>query len=143
MNNSIIWLIIFILTLIIEGLTVGLVSIWFSIGALGAFIATYFTENTIIQLFVFVIISIIALIITRPLTKKYLAKEKTKTNYNDLIGKTGIVIENITDKKMGIVKIKNQTWSAINSTKGTLKKDEEVEVLSIEGVKLIVRKKEN
>ena len=142
MTSSIIWLIIFLITLIIEGLTVGLVSIWFSIGSIGAFITTYFTDSIIIQLVVFVFVSLISLLVTRPISKKFLVKEKVNTNCNALIGEIGIVKEDISKTKVGTIKVKGQIWSALNSDKGIIKKDSEVEVLSIEGVKLIVRKKD-
>jgi len=142
MTNAVIWLIIFVLTLVIEALTVSLVSIWFSIGALFSFITSYITNNTLIQIIVFVITSVIALIITKPLAKKYLKKDIIKTNCNNLIGKTALVIEELTDKNMGKVKVDGQIWSAINKDKGTIDADSEVVVLSIEGVKLIVRKRD-
>lgn len=142
MSNGVIWLIIFIFTLLIEAITVGLVSIWFTIGSIAAFITSYFTDNIIIEIFVFVVVSIVSLIITRPLAKKYLVKKVTKTNCDTLIGKTGIVMTDITDKDMGTVKVNGQIWSALNKDKGTIIKENEVDILSIEGVKLIVRKKE-
>lgn len=143
MNAALVWLIVFILTLVIEGLTVGLVSIWFSIGAIGAFISTYFIDSPVIQFLIFVIVSAIALIITRPIAKKFLTKDSVKTNTDSLIGKIGIVKEDITKDHMGLVKVEHQVWSAIEKDKKTIKKDSEVEVLSIQGVKLVVRKKEN
>jgi len=142
MDANIIWLIIFVLTLILEGLTTALISIWFSIGALFAFITTYFTNNISVQIIVFISVCIFSIIVAKPLFKKSLSKVSSKTNCDDLIGKVGIVLETVTEKKMGVIKVKNQTWSALNSDKGSIDKDEEVEVLYIEGVKLIVRKKE-
>lgn len=142
MNNGSLWLIIFIITLVVEALTTSLVSIWFSIGALSSFITSYITDNTLIQIIVFVITSVIALIITKPIIKKYIKKDIIKTNCNNLIGKFALVTEEVTDKNIGKVKVDGQIWSALNKDKGTIDADSEVEVLSIEGVKLIVRKKD-
>ena len=142
MMNEVVWLIIFILTLVVEALTTSLVSIWFSIGALGGFITSYITDNTLIQIIVFVIVSVIALFVTKPIIKKYFKRNIIKTNCNELIGKSALVIEEITDKNMGKVKVDGQIWSALNKDKGTIDADSEVEVLSIVGVKLIVRKKD-
>lgn len=140
--TNIIWLVIFILTLVVEALTTSLVCVWFSVGSLFSFITSYITNNTLIQILVFVLTSIITLIFTKPIIKKYIKKDIIKTNCNEVIGKIALVIEEITDKNMGKVKVSGQIWSAINEGKGTIDADSEVEVLSIEGVKLIVRKKE-
>lgn len=140
--SSTFWLILVIILIIIELITVGLVSIWFAVGALASFITSYFTDNIFIQLPIFIVVSILVLIFTRPLVKKYVSKNITKTNVNKLIGETAIVIEDITKTNVGKVKIDGQIWSALNNEKGRIKKDEEVEVLSIEGVKLIVRRKD-
>ena len=43
------WLAVIILFLVIEMITVSLVSIWFVGGALAAFITSYFTENIWIE----------------------------------------------------------------------------------------------
>lgn len=142
MTSESLWLIIFVLTLVVEALTTSLVSIWFSIGALFSFITSYITDSALIQFLVFVVVSVIALFVTKPIVKKYFKREIIKTNCNELIGKSALVIEEITDKNMGKVKVSGQIWSALNKDKGTIDADSEVEVLSIEGVKLIVRKKD-
>lgn len=141
--SSTFWLIIFIVLVVIELLTVGLVSVWFAAGAVAAFITSYFTNNLFIQLPIFIVISIVSLLCTRPIIKKYFTNNIVKTNVNKLIGETAIVLEDLSKTNMGKVKVDGQIWSAINSEKGKIKKDEEVEVLSIEGVKLIVKKKES
>ena len=140
--NSSIWLILFIILIVIEILTTGLVCIWFAIGALISFIFSYFTNNLVIEVPIFIISSIISLIITRPILKKYFSKNIIKTNVNKLIGETGIVLESVSKTNMGKIKVDGQIWSALNSEKGSIKENTEVEVLAIEGVKLIVRKKD-
>ena len=142
MGKSIVWLIVFVVTIIVEAMTVGLVSIWFTIGAIGGFIASLFTNDYLIQTAVFIIISILSLIVTRPIVKKILPKGVPKTNVNELIGKTALVTKELSDKKIGQVKVSGQIWSALNKEKEILSIDTEVEILSIEGVKLIVRKKD-
>ena len=140
--NSSIWLILFILLIVIEICTVGLVTIWFAFGSLITFIISYFTNNILIETPIFIVVSIISLIITRPILKKYFTSNIIKTNVNKLIGETGIVIEDLNKTTIGKVKVDGQIWSALNSEKGCIEKNSEVEVLSIEGVKLIVRKKD-
>lgn len=141
--SSTFWLIIFVVLVVIELLTVGLVSIWFAAGALVTFIISYFTNNIFIQIPIFIAVSIISLIATRPIIKKHFTSNIVKTNVNKLIGETAIVLEDLSKTNMGKVKVDGQIWSAINNEKGKILKDSEVEILSIEGVKLIVRKKED
>ena len=73
---SIYWIILFLILLFIELATVNLVSIWFAIGALGAFVTAFFTDSILIQLLVFVVISVVFLFVTLPIVKKFKSKEK-------------------------------------------------------------------
>lgn len=73
---SIYWIILFLILLFIELATVNLVSIWFAIGALGAFVTAFFTDSILIQLLVFVVISVVSLFVTLPIVKKFKSKEK-------------------------------------------------------------------
>lgn len=136
-----IWFIVFIVMLVIEILTVNLVSIWFAIGALSAMLTAYFTESIFIQIVVFILVSIISLLITKPLVKKFKGFDITPTNSDRVIGKTGEVIKRIGKNNYGEVKIFGNTWTA--TSKEELEVGDKVKVLNIEGVKLIVEKEEN
>ena len=136
-----VWLIVIFLFLLIEGITMNLVTIWFAFGALCAFISTYFTGNIIIQLVVFIVSTTLSLIFTKPLLDKYIKKSVSKTNIDMIIGKTGIVTEDIEPLKNGRVKISGKNWMAASDKE--IKKDSKVEVLKIEGAKIIVKEKEN
>ena len=135
------WLIAIFSFLIIEALTLNLVTIWFAFGSLCAFISTYFTDNIIIQLIVFIIASTLSLIITRPIFNKYVKNNIEKTNIDRVTGKTGIALTNIEPLKNGRVKVDGKDWMAASEEK--IKKDEKVYVLKIEGAKVIVKKKED
>ena len=134
------WLMIFIVLLLIELCTVNLVSIWFAIGALASFFVAMFTDSIWIQLIVFVVISIISLMITKPIIKK-IKHNKVATNLDKVIGMTAVVTEEITKNEIGEVKVDGKKWSAIS--KKNIKEGEEVIVEKIDGVKLIVSKKED
>ena len=136
-----IWFVVFIVMLVIEILTVNLVSIWFAIGALSAMLTAYFTESILIQIVVFILVSIISLLITKPLVKKFKGFDITPTNSDRVIGKTGEVIKRIGKNNYGEVKIFGNTWTA--TSKEELEVGDKVKVLNIEGVKLIVEKEEN
>ena len=65
-----VWVGLALLALLVEAGTSQLISIWFSLGALGAAVSCIFTDNIVIQLFVFIIVTTLSLVLTRPLVKK-------------------------------------------------------------------------
>jgi membrane protein implicated in regulation of membrane protease activity len=135
-----VWFVIFILLLLIELFTVNLVTIWFAIGALASIVSTYFTDNVIIQIVVFLVVSILMLIILKPLTKRFKIKHVVATNLDRVIGMEAIVTEEISKNKVGEVRVDGKKWSAVSNE--TLPKDTIVKVQKIEGVKLIVKKED-
>lgn len=134
------WFIAIFVFLIIEALTLNLVTIWFAFGSLCAFISVYFTDNLIIQLVVFIIMTSLSLILTRPIVNKYIKKNIEKTNVDKVMGKIGIALTDIEPLKNGRVKVDGKNWMASSEEK--IKKDDKIEVLKIDGAKVIVRKKE-
>ena len=132
------WFIAFVILLVIELVTVNLVTIWFAIGAVAAIITTIFTDSVLIQSIVFVVVSVIALLITKPLIKKFKKFEVEPTNSDRVIGKIGEVTKKIGKNKYGEVKVYGNTWTA--SSKQVINVGERVKVLSIDGVKLVVEK---
>lgn len=135
-----IWLIIAGVCLIAEIFTVGFLIFWFSIGALIAMVVSFFTTNIIIQTAVFIISSTILIFATKPFVKKFSKDEDTvKTNVYSIIGKTGIVTEEINSiHSKGQIKIAGEVWSAISDNDTIIPKDSEVEILEVKGVKAIV-----
>ena len=133
-----IWLIIFLVLLFIELITINLVSIWFSLGALASYISTYFTDNMTIQIIVFIVVSIVALIVTKPLIKKIRVRKIQPTNLDRVIGQEGVVTKEISRNSFGEVKVQGSIWTA--TAKEEITKGTQVKVLKIEGVKLLVEK---
>ncbi len=140
MSYMIAWFIAFLVLLFIEIITVNLVTIWFAVGALAAFITSLITGNFIIQVIVFLVVSIIALLITKPLIKKFRGFQVTPTNYDRVIGKEGEVTKKNKKNKYGEVKVYGNTWTACCDEE--VKVGEKVRVRDIEGVKLVVEKEE-
>lgn len=139
--GAIFWLVLMVVLIIIEITTMGLSTIWFAGGALVAFIVSLFGAGTVIEVIVFLIVSIVSLILTRPIAKRYLSKNHVKTNVDSLIGKRAIVIEDISNlAETGQVHINGLEWMArAKDDKDIIKKDQVVEVIRIDGVKLIVK----
>lgn len=135
----IIWLVIAIIFVMAEGISLGLMFIWFAGGALLAMIVSLFIDIWWIQVFAFILGSVILLIYTKPFVKKILKVGETKTNVSSLIGKEGIVIKELQEFTLGQVKLKGQIWSAKPFDGITIKEGVKVEVIKIEGVKLMVK----
>lgn len=138
------WLIIFIILLVIEIFTMGLTTIWFAGGALAAFLIGVIGFGVTVQMIVFLVVSILLLVLTRPVVVKYFNRERQKTNAESLIGKRAYVTDDIdTMKAVGRVEILGQEWSAkTDELDGKIAKDTVVIVEGIQGVKLIVREEE-
>lgn len=137
------WFIIFIVLIIIEIITINLVSIWFALGALVSAICSLFINEPIILNSIFIIVSIISLLLTKKFIKKFSQKKTIPTNIDRLIGQIGKVTQEISKLEPGEVKVDGKYWTAIANKK--IKKDSKVEILSINGVKLKVQeiKEEN
>ena len=135
-----IWLAILILSVAIEAITMGLTSIWFAFGALIALFATLFGGPLWLQIVLFIVVSVVTMILTRPLAIRYLGPVLKKTNIDAIPGKTGIVVETIVPVEgRGQVKIDSQIWSAkLEDETAQLEKGMTVIVDRIEGVKVVV-----
>ncbi len=138
-SSQIFWLAAVVIFIIIEALSVGLVTIWFAFGAILAMVASMLGLGFVWQFVIFCASSLFFLFATRPFFKKYIASKNIKTNAESVIGKKGFVIEEISQTAYGQVKVSAQVWTAKAENASTIAKGSEVEVLAIEGVKLIVR----
>ncbi len=137
----IIWIAATVLLVVVEAITVQLVTIWFAAGTLAALIANLAHAPMWLQWTIFITVSIIALVATRPLVKKISSKKVQPTNADRCIGQTAVVLEDIDNEHaQGMVSVGGVKWTA-RSTKGEyIGKDESVTVDKIEGVKLLVTK---
>lgn len=140
MNASIVWLIILAVLIVIEIMTMGLTTIWFGIGAIGAAIVAWMDYGIWVQVIVFAILSVIVMALCRPIAVRYLNKDKEKTNVDDVVGKTVVVSRKI-DNTMasGEVKLNGIEWTARSEDGRVIEEGEQVTVVAVEGVKLIVK----
>ncbi len=134
------WLVAVLFFGILEASTVSLVSIWFMGGALIAMVLSMLGLPLWIQITMFITTSALLLIFTKPLVEKWLNTGKVKTNADALIGKQARVTETIdNNKSTGAVYVDGKTWTARNTIDDiVIDIDKYVEVVRIEGVKLIV-----
>ena len=137
------WLIVLAVFLVIEAITVGLTTIWFAGGALVAAIASGAGAGILVQWILFLVISLVLLIFTRPIAMRYLNTNRTRTNAESLIGKEAVVTQTIENlKNQGQVIVGGIEWTArTDDNEKMIEKDTVVEIERIEGVKLIVKMK--
>lgn len=136
----IVWLVVALGFLVIEGITVELVSFWFTISALVTMVLDLCGVPWPWQLGAFVIISALLIVLLRPIAKRYFQQNESKTNIDSIIGDVATVTKDIYPDDRGEVKHKSQYWLAISSDNKTIAKDTKVVVVAVEGAKLIVKK---
>ncbi len=139
---NLIWLGLFIILIIIEIFTVGLTTIWFAGGSLAALLANVLGADIPIQIAVFLIVSCVLLIFTRPWAMKYLNKKRVKTNYESEIGKIIKLTQRVDNmNQTGKSVVNGQEWTVRSKDDGEiLEAGTLAKVVAISGVKLIVEK---
>ena len=137
----VVWLVILILAICIEVGTMGLSSIWFAGGALLAVIAAALSLPIWLQILLFLAVSIVLMVFTRPIAVKYFNKDRVRTNVESMIGRQAIVISEIDNLQgIGQVTVGGQEWSARSENEEKrMAVGSVVEVVAVNGVKLIVR----
>lgn len=133
-----VWMAVVVVALLLEAITMGLISIWFVPGALVSLALSLVPLALHWQLIAFAAISAVTLILGVTIKRK-----KTKTNVDSVIGKTALIIEEVNNiEGRGAAKLNGQVWSARSKHPDeTLVPGDQVIVLAVEGVKLICRKK--
>lgn len=135
-----IWLVLAGIFFIGEIATAGFLLFWLGVGAVLALMVSLVFNNLVAQIAVFAISSILLIVFTKPMVKKFVEKEKIPTNIDSLIGKKGIVTKRIDPvESIGQVKVNGEVWSAKSEDDAEIAKDTEVEIVEIVGVKLVVK----
>lgn len=138
-----IWLGVVVVATVVELMTLDMTSIWFVFSGMVALILSAFPKiSWIIQLVVFVVLSAVLIIGLRPITRKFFLRHMNeKTNTDSLIGKHVYMLSTAKFGQMGSVKIADVVWTAIpEREEETIEEGEIVEIMSVKGNKLIVKK---
>ena len=140
-----VWLGIIVMSLIIEFVSISMTSLWFAIGGLVSLVLASVGVGVIWQIVVFAIISFVCLLSLRKVALKFLYRNKDdKTNKDAIIGRELFVNEEITEQKMGTVKIDGVVWSCISSDpKKEIKSGAKVIIKEIKGNKFVVEEIED
>ena len=139
MPMTLVWGVIMIAMLIAEAVTVGLVTIWFALGALCALVSALLGAPLWLQIVWFAVISAATLILTRPLAKKYVNGRSQPTNADRVIGRSCVVTERIDNlAETGAVSVDGKVWTARSENGHPIEQGAVVVAKQIQGVKLIV-----
>lgn len=138
---TIFWLVVVAVMLVIEIFTMGLTTIWFSMGAVASSIAAAMGASLWIQILLFSVVSVLIMLLVRPFAMKVMDKNRTKTNIEEVIGERAKVIELIdNEKEQGKVQFRGVEWMARSVDESKISVGEVVIVEAVSGVKLMVKK---
>ena len=142
--DAMVWLAVMIILIVIEIITVGLTTIWFAGGAIVAMIVSALGGGTVLQISMFLAVSFVLVVFTRPIALKYITSKRVKTNYEGIIGKIVRITQDVDNiNGTGCAVVNGQEWTvraADDDRKlatGSLAK-----LVNISGVKLIVEQYE-
>ena len=138
------WIAVIIIAIALEAATAQLVSIWFAGGGLAGLIAHFLHAPFWLQVIAAAVATLILLLATRPLVRRFLRGEETRTNADRVVGRTAVVtepIDNVLAK--GRVSVLGSDWTARSLDGGAIPAGAQVRVERIEGVKLIVSPENN
>ena len=137
--NTILWLGLMVLFLVIEAATVTMVSLWFAGGALAALAVSALGGSFAVQIIAFALVSTVMLALLRPMARKHFTPRLTKTNVDSVIGTEGYVTSDIDNvAATGTVKLGAMEWTARSATGEKISTGTLVKVEKIEGVKAFV-----
>ena len=144
MSYPIFWLVAAVLFVIIEFATSIFISLWFIFGALAAIVAAIYDVSFTNQIYIFLGVSLLSLLLLRPFALKF-AKPKAKSNVQAIIGSIGIVTEQINNLKgTGRIKVNYQDWGAQTENENEIiDVNKKVKVIDVRGIKAIVIQEEN
>lgn len=139
MSYPMIWLVLLIAFAAIEGITAGLVSIWFCAGSLVALFAAWMRCGLAVQIGLFAVVSILAMAVIRPLARKWISPKAEKTNADRILDAEAVVTETIDNLQgAGQIKVAGAVWTARAADGQVIPTGTLVQVERIEGVKAIV-----
>lgn len=140
-TQLVLWLVAALILAVVELATVQLTAVWLAIGAVAAMAASSLGAPVWVQIAAFAVVSVVLLILTRPFVRRFLHMKEVRTNADRLIGKAARVTEAIDNlAARGAVVHSGVTWTARTAGDEKIEVGEEVEIVKIEGSKLIVKR---
>jgi len=141
--GPLIWFVLALLFGVIELLSMTLILLWVAVAALATAVLSFGAHSFAVQMSMFVVLSIILLIATRPLVRRWRGASTAsfKSNIQQMTGQEGVITTPIKGGRTGVVRVNGETWSARgHSPDDTFVQGERVVVLAVKSSLLIVGK---
>ena len=134
-----VWLCLIVAFVVIEAVTVNLVSIWFIGGSVAGLVCALLGASPLLQWTVWILVSAALLALLRPMLKKHLRVTPTKTNADRLVGQEALVTEDIDNlRETGAIRINGVLWTAKSTDDAQIPTGTRVIITRIEGAKVYV-----
>ncbi len=141
MINEVLWITAVLAFIILEASTAAVVSIWFAGGALVALVASILGASIKMQIFLFLLVSVLLVVLLRKVAFKALKGKKAKTNLDRIVGSEVVIIEEVNNRlRTGSATVGDVEWKVKSENGEIIPKDEAAEVVGIEGVRLVVKR---
>ncbi len=134
------WLAIAAVMAVIEIASMGLITIWFVVGGIAAFIAGFLGADLTVQIVVFLVVSFACLILLRPLIMKH--RKMGQEHEATPVGLNAVVVERIDNEALtGRVETPDHmTWAALSSDGLPIEENTQVRVVEQRSIKLVVER---
>lgn len=133
------WLIGLGAFIIVEMITLGLTSIWFAGGCLAAFLAGLAGAPLWLQIVLFLAVSILLLLFTKPVVERHLNRSRERTNVESVRNRECKVIEEIDNfNQRGKVVLDGMEWTARSAEGNKIPAETKVSVVDVRGAHLEV-----
>ena len=134
------WAAMSIIFLIAELFTTGFFLVCFGIGAAAAAVLAYFGVDPFLQVATFIAVSAVAVLLTRPVVRQLNEQHRNFVGSDRVLEKSAIVLAEINPALgSGLVRVDAEEWRAVSEDGRIIAKDAIVEVLRIDGTRLVVR----
>ncbi len=139
--NPFTWLAVAFVMAAVEVISFGLITLWFVIGALAAFVVSLLGGDLFLQIVVFLVVSVVCLIVLRPVFVKY--RRRGQESEPTEVGRSAVVVETVdNDRLIGRVETEDRmTWAARSADGSVIPAGTVVHIVGQESVKLIVERK--
>ena len=136
---QIVWIALIVIFIAVEVATIGITSVWFAVGSVVALIASFLGAQFWLQFVLFILVAVVAIVLTRPLAKKYINARVQPTNSDMIIGTQAVVTERVNNiAATGAAKVGGRIWTARSETGYPIEPGALATVVAIEGVKVIL-----
>lgn len=134
------WLAIAAVMAVVEIASMGLITIWFVVGGLAAFVAGFVGTDLTVQIIVFLVVSIACLALLRPLIIKH--RRMGELHEPTPVGQNAVVVEHIdNDALTGRIETPDHmTWAALSADGTPIESGTQVRVVEQRSIKLVVER---